>query len=126
MRERGLKDLDDIAGNFGLAMIVINDDDEDLWAPLSVKNRESQSRAVANDDSQLTAHAIHALVLTCILLIASHVQIALRLAASLPFTHWAAARLWIEKPQIAKWWTAWSILWGCTSLVTWTLFLPPA
>jgi GPI mannosyltransferase 2 len=76
--------------------------------------------------NKTTPHAIHALVLCFILVFASHTQIVLRLASSLPFTHWASARLWIERPQVAKWWTGWCVLWSMTSLVTWGLFLPPA
>jgi len=75
---------------------------------------------------KVTPHAIHTLVFCFILVFTSHTQIILRLAFSLPFTHWAAARLWIEKPLVAKWWTAWCVLWGASSLVTWGLFLPPA
>lgn len=86
-------------------------------------------------------HAIHALVLGSTLLISAHTQIALRLASSMPFTYWAAARLWTsagrEKgtPELegtaggsrgARWWSAWSVVWGATSLVLWSAFLPPA
>jgi GPI mannosyltransferase 2 len=75
---------------------------------------------------QITPHAIHAFVLCLILIFASHTQIVLRLSSSLPFTYWAAARLWVEKPHLAKWWTGWTALWSTISLVTWGLFLPPA
>ncbi|KAF8585916.1 glycosyltransferase family 76 protein [Ramaria rubella] len=74
----------------------------------------------------LLPHAIHAFILTCILLFASHTQIILRVAASMPFTYWSAARLFFEHPKWAKAWVAWSILWGTTSVVLWTTFLPPA
>lgn len=87
------------------------------------KDDPNESLLVAD---QITPHAIHAFVLCLILIFASHTQIALRLSSSLPFTYWAAARLWIEKPQFAKLWTGWSIIWSTISLVTWGLFLPPA
>lgn len=120
MKERGLREMEIIAANFGMASVVLND--EDMVTPPSAKDNEPS----VEEHDQITAHAIHALVLTCILIFASHVQIILRLAPSLPFTHWAAARLWVEKPHIAKWWTTWSILWSCISIVTWVRFLPPA
>lgn len=96
-----------------------------------IGNRKVYKRNVTTNESLLvsdsiTPHAIHALVLCSILIFASHTQIVLRLSSSIPFVYWAAARLWIEKPRLAKWWTAWSVLWGMTSLVTWGLFLPPA
>lgn len=105
----------------------------------------------ANDNSDpilnpsLAPHAIHALALSNMLLVSAHTQIALRLVCALPFTYWAAARLFFLKRQnafessklkpedctttlsrAARWWVAWSILWGTISLVTWAVFLPPA
>lgn len=74
----------------------------------------------------LLPHAIHAFIFTCMLLFASHTQIILRLASSMPFTYWSAARLFFEHPKWAQAWVAWSILWGATSVVLWTTFLPPA
>jgi len=74
----------------------------------------------------LLPHAIHTLIVSCMLLFASHTQIVLRLASSLPFTYWSAARLFIEHPKWAKVWVAWSIVWGAVSVVLWTTFLPPA
>lgn len=71
-------------------------------------------------------YAIHALVFSLILLFASHTQIVLRLASSLPFTHWAAAALFIERPKIARIWIAWSVIWGAMSCILWGVFLPPA
>ncbi|KAH8119351.1 hypothetical protein DFH11DRAFT_1564543 [Phellopilus nigrolimitatus] len=43
----------------------------------------------------LTPHAIHALILSTMLLISAHTQIVIRLASALPFTYWAAARLFL-------------------------------
>lgn len=90
-------------------------------------------------------HAIHALLISIILLVAAHTQIALRFASAMPFTYWAAARLFLRNPQpvesedkvedskriadvpaTSRWWTYWSVLWGACSLVTWAVFLPPA
>ena len=74
----------------------------------------------------LAPHGIHAFVFTFILLFASHTQIILRFAASLPFTYWSAARLLVEHPRLGKWWVGWSVVWGAVSLVLWSTFLPPA
>ncbi|OCH91795.1 mannosyltransferase [Obba rivulosa] len=77
-------------------------------------------------DPSLAPHAIHTLILTLLLLFNSHTQIALRLAASVPLTYWAAARLVLERPRWSWWWVAWSVVWGAVSVVLWTVFLPPA
>jgi len=74
----------------------------------------------------LTPHAIHAFILTTTLLFASHTQIILRVAASMPFTYWSAAWLLFERPVLGRWWVGWSIIWGSVSLVLWATFLPPA
>ncbi|KAG8841545.1 ER membrane glycoprotein subunit of the GPI transamidase complex-like protein [Serendipita sp. 411] len=75
---------------------------------------------------RITPHAIYAMIFSLILIFSSHIQIVLRLAASMPFTYWAAARLWIEHPKTAKIWATWSVLWAVISLTAWGLFLPPA
>ncbi|THH12498.1 hypothetical protein EW146_g7639 [Bondarzewia mesenterica] len=75
----------------------------------------------------LIPHAIHAIVLSSALLFASHTQIALRLAASMPITYWAAAWLITERPWWGRMWIAWSVVWGAAiSVVLWAVFLPPA
>ncbi|KLO18377.1 glycosyltransferase family 76 protein [Schizopora paradoxa] len=78
-------------------------------------------------------YAIHAFVLSVTLLTSAHVQIALRLASSLPFTYWAAGNLWVRASRseasdrnYGRWWTTWSIVWSLISLVLWSTFLPPA
>ncbi|PBK91344.1 mannosyltransferase [Armillaria gallica] len=76
--------------------------------------------------SSLVPHAIHALILSTTLLFASHTQITLRLAASLPITYWAAAWLIVEHRAWGKVWVGWSVLWGSISIVLWMTFLPPA
>ena len=78
------------------------------------------------ESPSLAPHGIHAFVFTSILLFASHTQIILRFAASLPFTYWSAARLLVERPRLGKWWVGWSVVWGALSLVLWSTFLPPA
>jgi GPI mannosyltransferase 2 len=78
------------------------------------------------ESRSLIPHGIHAFVFTLILLFASHTQIILRFAASLPFTYWSAARLLVEHPRLGKWWVGWSVVWGAVSLVLWSTFLPPA
>jgi phosphatidylinositol glycan class V len=74
----------------------------------------------------LTPHAIHALFLSTTVLLASHTQIILRLAASMPFTYWAAAWLLTETPKRGRWWLGWSIVWSTLSVVLWGASLPPA
>lgn len=74
----------------------------------------------------LAPHVLHALVLTLLLLFNSHTQIALRQAASMPLTYWAAAYLVLERPCWGWWWVAWSVVWGAASVVLWAVFLPPA
>lgn len=71
-------------------------------------------------------HAIYALLFTLILLFFSHTQIILRQASSVPFLYWSAAKLFLEKPAWGRRWIVWSILWGLTSIILWTAFLPPA
>ena len=78
------------------------------------------------ESPSLAPHGIHAFVFTLILLFASHTQIILRFAASLPFTYWSAARLLVEHPRWGQWWVGWSIVWGAVSVVLWSTFLPPA
>jgi len=74
----------------------------------------------------LTPHAIHALFLSTTVLFTSHTQIILRLAASMPFTYWAAAWLLTENPHWGRWWISWSLVWGALSVVLWGVCLPPA
>ncbi|KAF9529293.1 glycosyltransferase family 76 protein [Crepidotus variabilis] len=74
----------------------------------------------------ITPHALHALLFSSILLFASHTQIVLRLAASMPFTYWAAAWLYIEYPRLGGVWVTWSLMWGLISTILWATFLPPA
>ncbi|KAJ8077061.1 ER membrane glycoprotein subunit of the GPI transamidase complex-like protein [Marasmius tenuissimus] len=76
--------------------------------------------------SSLIPHAIYALVLSSMLLLSAHVQIILRLAASMPMTYWAAAWLVVEHPKFGRWWIGWSVVWGVLSIVLWSTFLPPA
>ncbi|EMD32128.1 glycosyltransferase family 76 protein [Gelatoporia subvermispora B] len=76
--------------------------------------------------SSLAPHALHALIFTLLLLLNSHTQIVLRLAASMPFTYWTAARLVMESPRWGRWWVAWSVVWGAISVILWAVFLPPA
>lgn len=77
--------------------------------------------------SKATPYAIHALVLSAILLFASHVQIVLRLSSAVPVTYWSAARLLSEGD--GKWgriWVHYALIWGFASCILWATFLPPA
>ncbi|KAI0093305.1 GPI mannosyltransferase 2 [Irpex rosettiformis] len=76
--------------------------------------------------NSITPHVIYAFVMCCILLFAAHTQIALRLAASMPTTYWAAAWLMVDYPRLGKWWVIWSVVWGTISVVLFSVFLPPA
>ncbi|KAF8160984.1 glycosyltransferase family 76 protein [Crassisporium funariophilum] len=84
----------------------------------------AQTRRFANPS--LVPYAIHTIVLCFILLFASHTQIVLRLAASMPLVYWAAAWLVSEHPLWGSWWVSWSFLWSIESVVLWGAFLPPA
>ncbi|KAF8894928.1 hypothetical protein CPB84DRAFT_1782666 [Gymnopilus junonius] len=78
------------------------------------------------ENPSITPHVIHALILTSILVFASHTQIILRLAASMPLVYWAAAWLFLEHPSWARLWVTWSVLWSMISTILWAAFLPPA
>ncbi|KAF7322199.1 GPI mannosyltransferase 2 [Mycena kentingensis (nom. inval.)] len=56
-------------------------------------------RAISKLDATLLPHAIYALVMCAIYVFASHTQIVLRQAASLPIVYWAAAWLVVEHPE---------------------------
>ncbi|KAG9042791.1 ER membrane glycoprotein subunit of the GPI transamidase complex-like protein [Tulasnella sp. UAMH 9824] len=77
-------------------------------------------------------HAIHCLILSLILLLASHVQIVLRLSSSMPYTYWAAARLIMQYKRSdggwnwARMWVVYVVTWSFVSMVLWAAFLPPA
>ncbi|KAG8903749.1 ER membrane glycoprotein subunit of the GPI transamidase complex-like protein [Tulasnella sp. 403] len=55
--------------------------------------------SLLNRNWKVLPHAIHAFVLSCVLLFASHTQIALRLSSSMPYTYWAAASLVMKDAQ---------------------------
>ncbi|KAJ2970795.1 hypothetical protein NUW54_g12651 [Trametes sanguinea] len=74
----------------------------------------------------IAPHVIHGLIFCLLLLFASHTQIVLRQAASMPLTYWAAAWLLVERPKLGKWWVGWSVIWGAVSCILWAAFLPPA
>lgn len=65
-------------------------------------------------------------ILTLILILASHVQIALRQACTNPVIFWYAAILVQDGDRKAKWWIGYCIVWGAISIVLWTSFYPPA
>ncbi|GJE96715.1 glycosyltransferase family 76 protein [Phanerochaete sordida] len=92
--------------------------------PAALRHGHSNSPFLANKN--IAPHALHALALGLVLLFAAHTQIALRLAASLPATYWAAAWLVVEHPRTGRWWVGWSVVWGAVSVVLWAAFLPPA
>jgi phosphatidylinositol glycan class V len=102
---------------------VFNPSDRDAKA----KGQKVEQRAPSVFvNLSVVPHAIHALVFSLLILFTSHVQIILRLASSMPFLYWSAARLLLEHPKLGKWWVGWSIIWGLVSLVNWGVFLPPA
>ena len=77
-------------------------------------------------DTSLMPYVLHTILLSFVLLFASHTQIALRVAPCLPTTYWAAAWLLVTYPRIGRVWVMWSVLWGTLSVVLWGVFLPPA
>ena len=87
-------------------------------------NSSSQSRSLKS--LTIDPHAIHATILCFILLVASHTQIVLRQAGSIPLTYWAAAWLVSEHQALGRLWVTWSLLWSLISIVLWSTFLPPA
>lgn len=90
----------------------------------SITDTALRSKAFLNTD--LLPHSIHALTLTSWITFAAHVQILLRLAPSMPYLYWSAARLLIEHPRFGKYWVYWSVIWAPISTVLWATFLPPA
>ena len=76
----------------------------------------------------ITPHAIHAFILSSTVLFASHTQIILRLAPSMPILYWGVAWLLVNRgtENWGRVWVGWSVIWGAISLVLWTTFLPPA
>ncbi len=94
--------------------------------PLSNREKKSQQLESAFYNSSITPHAIHAAIFASILLLASHTQIVLRLAHSMPFTYWAATWLLVRHPKAARLWITWSVFWGTISIILWATFLPPA
>ncbi|KAF9517551.1 glycosyltransferase family 76 protein [Hydnum rufescens UP504] len=122
-----------ILGAPPLTLLIYTSSTHIFEAGLEIVHRKEKIQKLPSRLNFLSSHtldilpyAIHALVLTLILLFASHTQIVLRLASSLPFTHWAAAALFIEKPRIGRIWVAWSVIWGTMSCILWGVFLPPA
>ncbi|KAF8972947.1 glycosyltransferase family 76 protein [Flammula alnicola] len=94
---------------------------------LKLSNEKDRSPLeLAFENASITPHAIHATIFTSILLFASHTQIVLRLAASMPLVYWAAAWLLTQHPALGRLWVTWSVLWGVISTILWATFLPPA
>lgn len=74
-------------------------------------------------------HALHALFMSLILLFASHSQIVLRLAPSMPFTYWAIAYILVHPrrhPWASTFWIPCAFIWSLLSVILWVAFLPPA
>jgi len=87
-------------------------------------NRSTPSRSFKS--LTIDPHVIHATIFCFMLLTASHTQIVLRIAGSIPLTYWAAAWLVIEHHILGRLWVTWSVLWSLISIVLWSTFLPPA
>jgi len=92
----------------------------------SSKRRAESQLHCAFHNPTITPHAIHGIIFSFILIFASHTQIVLRLAASMPLVYWAAVWLLSEHPSLGRLWVTWSVLWGITSVICWATFLPPA
>ena len=91
---------------------------------LDFSNNSSPSRSFRSPT--IDPHAIHATIFCFILLVASHTQIVLRQAGSIPLNYWAAAWLVSEHHTLSRLWVTWSVLWSLISIVLWSTFLPPA
>lgn len=100
--------------------------------PIHASPRSSLSPSIPplsytpDDDLEMLPHALHALALSLILIFASHTQIALRVAPTLPFMHWSVAQLFVKHPKAARVYMAWNVVWWGVSCVLWGAFLPPA
>ena len=94
--------------------------------PELVFNNSTSTSSRSFKSLTIDPHAIHATILCLILLVASHTQIVLRLAGSIPLTYWAAAWLVSEHHTLGRLWVTWSVLWSFISIVLWGTFLPPA
>ncbi|GAA6057042.1 hypothetical protein JCM3770_005223 [Rhodotorula araucariae] len=110
------------------------------FLPLSPRARE---QSVPDPARPLTApstpHALAALTplmhlhtaTTLLVVLSAHVQIALRLCATLPVAWWFAAELVSASPGSvrARWGRAWeryTVWWGWLAVALWAVFLPPA
>lgn len=91
------------------------------------RRREKTNKAQSPFDRIQLLPFIHLhTILALLLLFASHVQIALRQAATNPVIFWYAAHLVQAKDIKAKWWVGYCLVWGAVSVILWTLFYPPA
>lgn len=75
--------------------------------------------------------------LTALLLVASHVQIILRVSAANPVVFWYAADLVQadsesedaaerRRGRWGRWWVGYCVVWGSVSILLWSGFYPPA
>lgn len=81
------------------------------------------------DRPALLPYLLHSAALTALLLFNSHVQIALRLAQTLPLVSWTGAELLLSsggEVRVGKAFVGWAVVWGLVSTVCWAVFLPPA
>lgn len=65
-------------------------------------------------------------ILTLILFLASHVQIALRQASTNPVIFWYLAHLILNQSTAGRFWVYYVVVWGAVSTALWTSFYPPA
>ncbi len=95
---------------------------------LAVIRRDGPARRSPLDVDRVRflPYALHGLAMSLILLLASHTQIILRLASSLPIVYWAAGDLLTWNKSLARFYTTWNVVWYAISCVLWGAFLPPA
>ncbi|KAL1405821.1 ER membrane glycoprotein subunit of the GPI transamidase complex-like protein [Vanrija albida] len=113
--------------NFALAAPVLYVTIKGLASHLQSLVASSPTRIARLD----TAIYLHQLLMMALLIISSHTQIALRLAATDPVVWWtiAASALGGDKGDLgktAKVWLWWVCIWGAVSLVLWSGHYPPA
>lgn len=113
--------------NFAMAGPVLYITLRGLYTHLrSIASSSSLSRIARLD----TGIYLHQALMMALLIVSSHTQIALRLAATDPVIWWTVAASALggkdDLGKTAKVWLWWVCIWGAVSLVLWSGHLPPA
>ncbi|WOO83212.1 GPI mannosyltransferase 2 [Vanrija pseudolonga] len=112
--------------NFAMAGPVLYITLKGLFTHLGSIASSSLSRIAHLD----TGIYLHQLLMMALLIVSSHTQIALRLAATDPVVWWTVAASALgnkgDLGKTAKVWLWWVCIWGAVSLVLWSGHYPPA